>query len=305
MEKIINWNACTGKLIDGIGEFDVIECVACGFKHIVPVPTVEQLETVYRHDYYTKEKPLYMERYNEDVEWWNLVYAMRYNVFERHLSPNKRRILDVGSGPGLFLLHGKERGWQPYGVEPSIQAATYSKDLGLDVMHDFLTSETAAKLGTFDVIHLSLVLEHIPDPISFLRLIHSMLNPGGIICVVTPNDYNPFQLALRNTCNYPAWWVAPPHHINYFNFRSLELLLKRSGFSIVQRETTFPIDMFLLMGDRYVGDDAVGRVCHGKRKHFELNLHNAGQEDVLKKLYRSLSRIGIGREVVLFGKVAQ
>ena len=32
------------------------------------------------------------------------------------------------------------------------------------------------------------------------------------------NEYNPFQIALRDNCGYEPWWLSPPHHINYFNF---------------------------------------------------------------------------------------
>lgn len=302
MAKKVTWNSCTGKVIDVVDDFEVIDCRSCGFKHIVPIPTVDQLEKQYRHEYYVKEKPLYVHRTKEDSDWWSLVYSWRYDFFEKHLPEGMRRILDVGSGPGLFLFHGKERGWQTCGIEPSVQAAKHSQSLGLHVVTDFLTEETARDLGKFDVIHLSLVLEHIPDPTRFLALIRSMINPGGIVCVVAPNDYNPFQLALRKARDYTHWWVSPPHHINYFDFKSLGRLFRKCGLSVLEKEATFPIDIFLLMGDRYVGNDAVGRACHGKRMQFEFGMRDAGGIDTLKKLYRSLARLGIGREVVLYGK---
>lgn len=151
---------------------------------------------------------------------------------------------------------------------------------------------------------MSEVLEHIPDPAGMLCLAGSLLTSGGLLCVVAPNDYNPFQLALRLACGYQPWWVAPPHHINYFDFDSLDHLLTQCGFEISLRETTFPIDLFLLMGDNYVGNDAVGRQCHGKRKYLEQNLERAGLREVKRGLYRALATQGIGREVVLFGRAA-
>jgi len=48
------------------------------------------------------------------------------------LPSGSRRILDVGSGPGYFLLHGKNRGWQTLGIEPSKQAAEHGRKLGLE-----------------------------------------------------------------------------------------------------------------------------------------------------------------------------
>ena len=58
------------------------------------------------------------------------------------------------------------------------------------------------KLDKFDVIHMSEVLEHVPDPIDTLRITYTLLKPGGLLCLSVPNDYNPFQNVLREVCEY-------------------------------------------------------------------------------------------------------
>lgn len=300
--KIREWKDHRGEILDSVKGFDVIECQTCSFKHIVPIPTPAEMDKAYRQEYYSVEKPLYLERYQEDLDWWNLVYSERYDTFEKFLPSHRRRILDVGSGPGFFLLYGKQRAWQVLGIEPSIQAASHSRELGLKIIEDFLTEETARQLGTFDVVHMSEVLEHIPDPRGMMRLARNLLAPGGLLCVVVPNDYNPFQYALRKACGYEPWWVAPPHHINYFDFYSLSGLFKKTGFKVILQEATFPIDMFLLMEDNYVGNDDLGRQCHAKRKNFERNLVKAGYGDFKRKLYHSIAGIGLGRELVIVGR---
>lgn len=299
MGEIKGWQNHGGAVIDNAKGFDVIECALCGFKHIVPIPTPEELENVYQQEYYSLEKPLYLERHREDLDWWNLVYRERYETFEEHLPPHRHRILDVGSGPGFFLLHGKQRGWQTLGIEPSAQAAAHSRELGLEVEEDFLTADSANHLGIFDVVHLSEVLEHIPDPKGMIKIAHRLLAPEGLLCVVVPNDYNPFQQALRTTREFNPWWIAPPHHINYFNFDTLSRLLESCGFKVVRRESTFPIDLFLLMGDNYVGNDEIGRLCHGKRMLFEQTLAKSGMSGIKRRLYHALAEVGLGREVVI------
>lgn len=296
------WQGHEGSVFDSTKGFDVVACEGCGFKHIIPIPSAAELASVYRHDYYTQEKPLYLERHQEDREWWDLVYRERYDTFELHLPSERRRILDVGSGPGFFLLHGQGRGWETLGVEPSAQAAAHSRGMGLRIVEEFLTENTARTLGTFDVIHMSEVLEHIPDPTHMLGLAHGLLSPGGLLCVVVPNDYSPFQIALRQECGFPPWWVAPPHHINYFDFDSLERLFARAGFEIVNRNATFPIDLFLLMGTNYIGSDDVGRKCHKQRMTLEKNLQAAGLTELKNRWYQSMGALGIGREVILYGR---
>jgi SAM-dependent methyltransferase len=293
---------CTGPTVDRVKGFDVIDCQACGWVHVFPVPSADELASLYKSHYYGTEKPLYLERYTEDQAWWDLTYRDRYDTFESFLPAGRRRILDVGSGPGLFLLTGKARGWKPIGVEPGEQPAAHSRGLGLEIVEDFLTPEVAARLGTFDVVHMSEVLEHIPDPVAFLGMSSQLLDRGGLICIVVPNDYNPLQKVLREAEGYQPWWVAPPHHLNYFTPKSLRGLLERTGFEVLHTEGTFPIEFFLLFGDNYVGNDTLGRQCHGRRKRLEVMMERGGQTPLRRRLYQALAAEGIGREVMMFGR---
>jgi 2-polyprenyl-3-methyl-5-hydroxy-6-metoxy-1,4-benzoquinol methylase len=259
------------------------------------------LVEIYEEQYYSTEKPEYIKRYEKDQAWWDLCYDERYDYFEKQLPSNRRKILDVGSGPALFLVRGKSRGWDVMGIEPSRQAAAYSKGLGLNIKHGFLTAHTK-DLGTFDVVHMGEVLEHVPNPLEMLTIARDLLNPSGYICIVVPNDYNPFQHALRAVDGYKPWWVAVPHHINYFEPSSLQHVLKQAGFEVTHTTTTFPIDLFLLMGDNYIGNDILGKACHAKRKRFEMTLQKAGLSVLRQKLYQQFATLNIGREIVMYGK---
>lgn len=294
-----------GPVCEAVHPFSVIECAHCGFKHVVPLPTDDELRTVYSHDYYNTEKPLYIDRYLEDKPWWDGVYAERLERLEALLPAGRRRLLDVGSGPGLFLAAGRDRGWQVTGIEPSERASAHSRDvLGLDVRNLFLDTQTAAGLGLFDVVNLGEVLEHLRDPAAMLALAHGLLAPGGVLVLVVPNDFNPFQQVLHDSMGVAPWWVAPPHHLNYFDPASLSALVHRCGFNVEHLETTFPIDMFLLMGHHYIGNDALGRQAHGMRKTFEMNLQAAGDRGrILKaRLHQAFAELGLGREVLLFAR---
>lgn len=291
-----------GEVVDCVDSINVIECQQCGFRHIDPLPTVEELKTTYRHDYYEKTKPLSLTRYMEDQEWYQLQYSDRYDIFEKELGDGKKRILDVGCGPGLFLKCGKERGWDTLGIEPSTQAAEKARSFGIETVEDFLTPETAKTLGQFDAVHTSLVLEHIPDPTEFLELIFSITKPGGMICLTAPNEYNPFQHALREVDGYKPWFIVPSHHLNYFTPESLGNLVEKTGYTITLKENTFPIDMFLLMGDNYVGQDELGRACHKKRIRFETTLNKAGLNPLKRELYQAFTKLNLGREICIYAK---
>ena len=302
MDTNKTWNSHSGPLLDSINGFDVIVCQTCGFTHVIPVPSPEDLERIYRDEYYSKHKPSYIADIQEDLDWWNLVYQERYELLEGHLTPGRRRILDVGCGPGYFLLHGKQRGWLGLGLEPSAEAAAHAQSLELDVVQGSLSPNTVHRLGSFDGVHMSEVLELVPDPAASLRLVRSLLDPGGLLCLVVGNNYSPFQSALRPACGFPPWWVQPPVHINYFNFETAERLIVSCGYEILYIEANFPIELFLLMGDNYLCNPTLGRQCHQKRVRLEKNLLAAGMGGLKRQLYQALARCGIGRQALIVAK---
>ncbi|HEY4943990.1 MAG TPA: class I SAM-dependent methyltransferase [Rhizomicrobium sp.] len=295
----IAWAAHEGPCVARKNGFDIIHCEMCGFRHAVPLPNPATMEREYRETYYSDEKPTFLAHAGEDQQWGELAQTDRLECFERILGPSRRRLLDIGSGPGFFLKTAKNRGWNVMGIEPSRQAAAHARGLGLDVAEGFFGADTAASLGRFDAIHLNNVLEHVPDPIAILLAAREILEPGGILCAGVPNDFSPLQIAAAATQGTGEWWIAPPHHLNYFDFATLANLLERLEFEIAEKTTSFPMEAFLLMGDNYTTDPALGRASHNKRKKFDLSLEAAGLKETRRAFYRALAETGIGREAVV------
>lgn len=289
--------------LDQVKGYRIVKDCETSHARIDPTPQQADLDKLYREEYYGDEKPHYITRHLEDKEWWDFVYAGRYKIFEKLLDKDRREILDVGCGAGFFLDIGRSRGWTVRGVEPSKQAFQYAvHELGLSVENTFFNQNSFEETATFDAVHCAQVLEHVADPAQVLRDIHSNLNAGGIACIVVPNDYNPLQEILRKEEGFRPWWLVPPHHINYFNFKTLGGLLESCGFEVVERSTTFPMEWFLLMGDNYIEDDKLGRACHAKRKKFELTFSRSGKEELLDDLYAAISGLGLGREVIYYAR---
>ena len=297
MAEIREWQNHKGLVLDSVKGFDVIECETCGFKHIVPIPTVDELDCYYTTKFYTGNKADYFKHHREDLEWWNMVYEERYQRFEQYLSGPGRRILDVGCGPGFFLKLGQERGWDTLGVDPAVQAADHARNLGLEIINEPLSQAHVDRLGKFDVIYMQGVMEHLPDPVAFTHLCYELLKPNGLLCTIVANDYNPFQQIIRDSFGYQPWWLVPPEHINYFSIDSLKHLLLSCGFEFVHVTTTFPMEIFLLMGDNYVGNDLLGRICHGRRKNLEFALARSILAPLKSKLYQAFAHHNAGRDI--------
>ncbi len=289
----------TGKILDTIDGIKIIDCNACGFVHVSPIPTEEDLKVFYEKEFYQHERPNYFKETKEDLPWWMATYHNYYRLFEGHTKG--RTLLDIGSGPGHFLLAGKKRGWKTVGIEPSPMAAEYSRKRGLPTETDFFSYEKAKKFGTFDVVHAALVLEHIPDPTDFILQMKKMLKKNGLVAIFCPNDYNPLQHILRTKHKMKPWWVVPKHHLNYFTPESMKKLLEKQGFKIEETLGTFPLETFILSGKNYVGNHKIGRAIHKQRKNFEVMLYK-NEYDILNALYKGLAEVGIGREFLIIAR---
>ncbi len=281
---------------------DIIDCQACGFLHVVPLPSPETQRRLYEEQFYQEDKTDYLNNSQEDANWLNLMFDLRLERIAKLLNGAEApRILDIGCGPGDFLAACKARGWDGAGIEPSPVATEFCQDRDLDVRQGFFNAETAQQLGQFDAIHMSEVLEHVADPTAVLNAAHDILAKNGVLAVSTPNDFNPFQDALVREKDFKKWWVVPDHHLNYFSFDSLESLLSKTGFAPTVRTTNFPMEMFLLMGQDYTADPTLGRQMHGWRKSFDLTLA-AMETGALEAYYDSLAAAGLGRLAIIFAK---
>lgn len=291
----------TGPILDVTDGVDVIGCVSCGFAHIAPLPTPETQESFYKDSFYQDEKENYLDEADEDFAWKAVECKLRYTIASDILGKKTGRLLDIGCGPGDFLKVGQDLGWNCTGIEPSPMAAQHARGRGLEIIEGFFSSETANKLGLFDFIHLSEVLEHIAEPKELLVLAEKLLVPGGVLCVSTPNDFNPLQNAVVKTLAKPSWWVVPDHHLNYFSFESLSGLIESTGYQVKKKLTNFPMELFLLMGQDYTADQKLGRQLHSWRKNLDINLSKA-DNGLLKTLYGGLADLNMGRLAIVFAQ---
>ncbi|RAP38970.1 class I SAM-dependent methyltransferase [Candidatus Marinamargulisbacteria bacterium SCGC AAA071-K20] len=281
-------------------DYKIVEDSNCGFRQLSPIPSEEELKELYTEDYYQDHYPEWIEKSLKEKDYWLMMYEDRFDALEKRTE--KRRILDIGSFLGFFLEVGQKRGWDCLGIEPSTPAREIAIKAGIDTKSGLFEDYTVDDIGTFDVINLALTLEHIRDPKLTIERIYQFLNPGGLIVIEVPNDFNPLQEAAQKVLGVHQYWLAPPHHINYFNFDNLPKLLKNCGFETIHKMATFPMELFLMMGENYIGNNEVGSSCHSRRMTFEKNMNKAGLNNMRAKLYDFFASEGIGREMIVFGE---
>ena len=306
-------NMHRGKVIAQKGRYKILECEICKFKHVIPLPAEKEIERFYRKKYFksiTKgnracEINRLMKKDKDsrkELKWLNNVLYADINIILKKYNRSGGSVLDIGCGTGDFLRYMVRYGWDAKGIEPSGDVRQKKKKnvtIYSTSLENFVKKRSEYK-HKFNAITLLNVLEHVPNPINFLKQAKMLLTPQrGMICIRVPNDFNALQKDAGEKFKKRLWWVITPDHLNYFNSQSLTRLLRSLGFRLTYLTADFPMEFFLYMGDNYAVDSEVGRLCHQKRVHFELTM----PEDLRREIYHNLATYGLGRNLLVFAKV--
>lgn len=298
--------SCCGPRVFASGDYHLIDCSHCGFIHVTPPPSEMELSDFYRKKFYNqKRKKEYFDKQKAQLDWWNSIFDQRLQRLE-HLLGRKGFILDVGCGPGFFLKHARDAGWEVIGLEPSEDAVNYARqELSLPILQDEIDTFLSNGLGRpVDVIYSHGVIEHLRNPISYLEKSKAILGGSGLIFTSAANDFSIYQALAVKSLGINPWWIIPPEHLNYFSVESLVSVHERFGYKTRDLRTSFPIDLFLLMGEDYVSHPDLGSKFHSMRANYETIVQSFGFSNLLSEIEESNARMGIGRQAEIIAEVS-
>lgn len=191
----------------------LVVCRQCTARFSGDRPTEEELRSHY--DLYDRDQvvsELTLARYDALLE-----------TFASHCRTGS--LLDFGCGSGDFLLRARRLGWHPLGAEFDQSAIETCVRRGVEVVGvDAL--ESAIAPGSLDAVTMFEVIEHLPEPREHLALLKSLLRPGGLLYVTTPN----FDSATRRLIGARWRVIEYPEHLTYFTATTLQRLCVDVGF---------------------------------------------------------------------------
>jgi 2-polyprenyl-3-methyl-5-hydroxy-6-metoxy-1,4-benzoquinol methylase len=191
-------------------------CMACGTRFVERRPTPEEIARLYEAYYRAENLRV------PDFVMFRLAEIV--SGFSRYRRTG--RLLDVGFGAGALLTAAEAAGWTCWGTEVAPQSLQVGQERGWRVVPGDLLGASLPE-EAFDVVCMTEVLEHLEDPMSYVREVSRLLRPGGLFYATTPNGAGVNSRMLGT-----GWTVfSAPEHLQLFCPASAGALLERAHYA--------------------------------------------------------------------------
>ncbi len=181
----------------------------------------------------------------------------RYRQFQNDIAlikkffPQGGRLLDIGTGTGEFLKVASEHGFIAFGLEPSKKACQEASKFGYVLQGEF--ENQSLRENYFEVITLWSVLEHVTQPVDFLRKACHLLKKKGLLALRVPLGSSLINFLCLGAYKLSGHKIAWPlrqfyqldwysSHFFLFNESSLIRLLEKTGFRPLWMKKEFGFD---------------------------------------------------------------
>jgi SAM-dependent methyltransferase len=205
--------------------YHVVRCPSCGFLYRNPGVKPERLGDLYTKGNYGK---FLTGRYGHKRQ-------RNYRRIMDEFAPvfddgTGRRLLDYGSGAGLYTELADERGFDAHGIDLSPDAVAFARKRPGGARSFVGTPPEVPEIaaGGFDIVTLWSVLAHLPRPVDDIRMLRGLLKDDGMLMISTVNANS---LTLK--VNGVKWAGFTPNHLVFFSPTTLPSLLRQAGFEAV------------------------------------------------------------------------
>jgi 2-polyprenyl-3-methyl-5-hydroxy-6-metoxy-1,4-benzoquinol methylase len=167
----------------------------------------------------------------EDAEapWRRLAHERRLERVARHAAGG--RLLEVGCASGEFLEIAAAEGYEVEGLEPDPGTSAGARERARLPVRTGTLEDAAYAPGSFDVVVLWHVLEHLDSPRRAIEEARRILRPGGVLGVETPAIDTLWFRVLRS-----RWRQLIPDHYFFFGRETLTRLIESEGFQLLELE---------------------------------------------------------------------
>lgn len=227
----------------------LVECRSCCMRYLNPAPDMEWMTELYRTGQIDPvETNVNTVSRCQDEGSQHFPVLRRLNRLLRgrpHSWPevdgHGRSILDFGCHDGSKLERWHRRGWKVAGVdlnESAIEVARRRNPDGRFWSGDLLMMKIQDR---FDVIRADNVVEHLYNPVMYLKALSGLLKPGGFLRVFVPNGAA-LSVLLFGRYSYVHWF---PFHLNFFTPATLRIAMEQAGLGDLKCTVFNPVGSWM------------------------------------------------------------
>lgn len=207
---------------------NVFECGKCGIVYLEPVQ--QDLKDFYTEEYRKLYTPVIGSALNSHELFDICLPIQKYRIDElKYVFDPTKKLLDVGCASGAFLHSVKSHVLECVGIEFNLDNARFVEEVLEIKVYTKRIEDVDLPQEYFDIVTAFQVLEHVDDPMLFLKGIHKLLKPGGTICIEVPNIQD-VLLSVYEIEQYADFWFREPHVFNY-SPKTLTMMLEKTGFA--------------------------------------------------------------------------
>ncbi len=197
--------------LDSTSQIDIYKCCECGFVQHFNFVSDDFYDDYIMTVTHSPQMCIYQEKQAKHfIEYFNL---------------SKSNIIEVGCGDGNYMGYLKKHSTSVTGIEPSSSFRREAEKAGHKVLSGYVGEKTPVPGAPYDAFVTRQVLEHVPDPLDFLRGIQNSLTPNGVGLVEVPS--------LEQALGGGRFFDLFRDHVNYFTFQTLLRTLTTVGFETI------------------------------------------------------------------------
>ncbi|MFQ5600025.1 MAG: class I SAM-dependent methyltransferase [Candidatus Krumholzibacteriia bacterium] len=215
----------------------IVACSECDLVYVNPTPhwTDEDFHDLYGHGYFEEYSPGWRRKRARAIP------QRRSSLIDKHVQSSSKTMLEFGAGVHPFMSrHMADRGWKVTAQEPSRVFAEELRriDPRITVLETpFLEIPSDKK---YSLVYADSVLEHVPNPTDYFTKAADLLEPGGILYFVSPNEFaltNKILTFKNKYSNRVAHQLCPYHdsfHLIGYSRKAVGKIEETTGLRLLQ-----------------------------------------------------------------------
>ena len=212
-----------------LDEFNILRCKFCGIKRKEFEKDLNfNFEDWYNKDYFSflVEK---REFFKKDLHFPKIELIKKFK--------KNGKFLDIGCGLGIAVEIALEEGFDVWATDVSSYAISYVKEKFNIPCYKGEIENAPFPQNFFDVIYIHHVLEHVIEPVEFLKKVKKFLNKDGIILIAVPNIKSIYLKIYRKNFH-----IFQKEHLWYFDIFSLRKILKKVNLKLCYYKTNIILE---------------------------------------------------------------